>query len=149
MGLLADDPQTASLLEQQRPHLAAVVGNLANGGQAGAKEFIDDVAVGPGIWDLLPQDQRAMLIRNAPTFLDEASNPQSFEVDRDAVSSIEQPVLLTQGSEGPPVYGKVLDKLEALLPNVERHTIASAGHTPMLTHPEQYADVVSEFLLET
>jgi pimeloyl-ACP methyl ester carboxylesterase len=150
LGLLAGDPEGASLLEQTGPKVAAVASKIAAAeNEAAASQFVNEVAIGPGIWDQLPAEARAMMVRNAPTFLDEASDPRSFEVDRDAVSSLERPILLTQGSEGPPFYGKVLDELESLLPNVERRTITGAGHMPMATHPEQYADVVSEFLLET
>jgi pimeloyl-ACP methyl ester carboxylesterase len=72
-----------------------------------------------------------------------------LRVDLPAVSSVEVPVLLTDGDQSPPFYSKILEKPAAALPNAERRSIPGAGHVPQLTHPEQYVDIVSDFLMSS
>lgn len=149
LPLLASDPESAALLEPVGSGIAAVVTKLASGDhEAAAKQFVDEVAFGPGAWDNeVPEEIRVTFIRNAPTFLDEASDPAGLDVDLEAISSFEKPVLLTDGDQSPPFFTKIVDKLAQVMPNAERRSIPGAGHVPQLTHPEQYADVVSGFLL--
>jgi pimeloyl-ACP methyl ester carboxylesterase len=151
LPLLASDPETVPLLEQNGERIGAVVAKLAAGEyEAGAKQFVEEVAFGPGAWDNeLSNEIRETFIRNAPTFLDEASDPSALNIDIEAISSFEQPTLLTVGDQSPLFFAKVVDRLEAIFPNVERRTITGAGHVPQFTHPEPYADVVSEFLLSS
>ena len=150
IGVLMDDPQHAGLLQEMGAGMASVVAKLEAGEhEAGARQFVDEVALGPGTWDHLPAEVQAMFLRNAPTFLDESREPNALAVDLSAASALEHPTLLTQGDQSPPFYSKVLDKLAAAIPNADRKTIAGTAHVPQLTHPEQYADVVSQFLLAT
>jgi pimeloyl-ACP methyl ester carboxylesterase len=147
LPLLASDPQNAALLEPVGGSIAAVVAKLASGDhEAAASQFVDEVAFGPGAWDnQVPEEIRATFIRNAPTFLDEVSDPAGLDVDIEAISSFEKPVLLTDGDQSPPFFSKIVDKLAQVMPNAERRSIPAAGHVPQLTHPEQYADAVSRF----
>lgn len=148
--LLANDPDSAPVLQQQGQSLAEVVAKLSAGEyEEGAEQFVNEVALGPGIWQQLPPETRAMFIRNAPTFLDEAQEPNALGVDLEAIATFDQPVLLTHGDQSPPLFAKVIERLETTLPNAEGKLIPGVGHVPMLTHPEQYADVLSEFLLKT
>jgi pimeloyl-ACP methyl ester carboxylesterase len=151
LPLLASDPESAALLAPVGSSIAAVIAKLASGDhEAAAKQFVDEVAFGPGAWDNeVPEEIRATFIRNAPTFLDEASDPGGLDVDLEAISSFGKPVLLTDGDQSPPFFSKIVDKLAQAMPNAERRSIPAAGHVPQLTHPELYADIVSEFLLET
>ena len=54
-------------------------------------------------------------------------------------------MLLSDGSETPPFFTMVDDKLAAVLPNATRKTFAGAGHIPHVTHPQEYADAIVEF----
>jgi pimeloyl-ACP methyl ester carboxylesterase len=147
--LLAEDPANGPMLQQIGERIGAVVGKLSAGEhESAAKQFVDEVAFGPGAWETeLTDDLRAMFIRNAPTFLDEASDPRQLDLELDAVSAFERPVLLTDGDESPKFFPMIVVELVTKLPNAERRTIAGTGHVPQLTHPEQYAEVVSSFAL--
>jgi pimeloyl-ACP methyl ester carboxylesterase len=148
--LLVDDPDAAPVLQQQGESLGGVVAKLSEGEhEPAARQFVDEVALGPGVWDQLPPETREMFIRNAPTFLDETQEPTALSVDLDAISSFEQPVLLTRGDQSPPLFAKVIERLENALPKAHTEVIPGAGHVPQFTHPQEYADVISEFLLET
>jgi pimeloyl-ACP methyl ester carboxylesterase len=128
--------------------IAAVLAKIAAGEhEAAARQFVDEVALGPGIWENeVPAEQKAMFVRNAPTFLDECNDPNGLAVDLEAISSFEHPALLTQGDQSPPFYSKVIDVLMEALPNAERRTIKGTGHVPQLTDPEGYAEIVEQFI---
>src|SRR6185503_13755479 len=109
IGVLMDDPAQAGLLQGMGSSIASVVSKLEAGEhEAGAREFVDEVALGPGTWDQLPGEAHEMFVRNAPTFLDESRDPNALAVDLSAVSSLEHPILLTEGDESPPFYSKVI-----------------------------------------
>ena len=56
---------TESLLDQLR------AGDIAGG----TRRFVEEVALGPGMWEQLPEEDRQTFINNAPTFLDESKTP--------------------------------------------------------------------------
>jgi pimeloyl-ACP methyl ester carboxylesterase len=148
--LLLEDPENAELLQSMGQKIAAVNARIAAGENAeAAREFVDEIALGPGIWDAIPPQQQQVFVRNAPTFLDEARDATTYAIDLDSISSFEHPVLVTQGDQSPPFYGKVIDLLMGALPNAERRTIEGAGHVPQLTHSGTYADIVKQFIAGT
>lgn len=145
--LLAGDPALAPLLEAVRGRIAAVVERIAGGDHEGAAEqFVDTVAVGPGSWAGLTPELRQTFVQNAPTFLDEAGDPEALALDLDRVRRFPRPMLLTLGGQSPPMFAPIVAKLAAALPDVEVLRLADAGHVPHATHPEAYAAVVMEFV---
>jgi pimeloyl-ACP methyl ester carboxylesterase len=86
---------------------------------------------------------RAIFVDNAPTFLDELEDPNQLRVDEDTLSQLELPVRFTQGSESPPTFPAVIDRLVELIPRVSRETIDGAAHVPQLTMPERYVEVTT------
>ena len=142
-GLLADDPDTQAMLTQGGKSLASVGSRIEAGDHEGAaRQFVDEVALGDGAWDQLPPEVKEVIVRNAPTFLDELNDPNALSIQVDALPALEMPVRLTQGSESPPVFLHVIDRLESLIPNVKRETIQEAGHAPQLTTPEAYVEAI-------
>ena len=55
-------------------------------------------------------------MQNAPTFLDELQDPAQLRIDQEALSRLEIPVRLTQGSESLPVFPRAIDRLLELHP---------------------------------
>ena len=144
-SLLEGDPERQMILEQGAHSLDAVGRRIADGDHEGAaRQFVDEVAFGPGAWENeLPSETRAMFVHNAPTFLDELQDPKQLRIDEDALSRLELSVRLTQGSESPPTFAAVIDRLIELIPYASRETIDRAGHVPQLTHPERYVEIVT------
>ena len=91
---------------------------IARGDHAGAaRQFVEEVAFGPGAWDReLPPASRAIFVQNAPTALDELQGPNPFNIDEEGISRLEMPVRLTDGSESPRVFPRVIDRLAELIP---------------------------------
>jgi len=56
------------------------------------------------------------------------------------------PVLLMEGATSPPVIGQILDTLEAGLADVRRAKVEGAGHMAPISHAQEVAAVIGEFL---
>ena len=139
-GVLDGNPETDAMLARDARTLATIGQHIADGEHAvAARQFVDEVVFGPGAWNnALPAETRAIMVaNNAPTFLDELQDPNQLTADRDALAGLEVPVRLTNGTESPPVFARVIDRLVALIPDATRETIDSAGHVPHLTTPER------------
>ena len=92
-SLLANDPSVAPMLDEVGKRIGAVVERIASGDDAGAaRQFVETVALGPGGWDRLSPDLKETFITNAPTFLDEAHDPEQLafrpRMDRSVSSSL-------------------------------------------------------------
>jgi pimeloyl-ACP methyl ester carboxylesterase len=144
-GLLEDDPESQEMLQQAARSLEAVGKRIAEGDHEGAaRQFVEEVAFGPGAWENeLPPETRAIFVQNAPTFLDELQDPNQVNVDGDALARLEIPVRLTDGSESPPMFPRVINRLVELIPRVTRETIDGAAHVPQLTTPERYVELTT------
>lgn len=147
IDLLRDDPTTAPIAENLTQFFLSVADRLAAGDiEGGARQFTDMV-VGPSTWDTtLTDDERRMILGNAPTFLDEVRDPEIVNIDAKALTTCRVPVLLSDGSESPPFFGMVLDKIQAALPSASRRRFIGAGHIPHITHPQEYVDALTEFI---
>jgi pimeloyl-ACP methyl ester carboxylesterase len=144
-GLLEHDPVSQEILQQGARSLEAVGRRIAQGDHEGAaRQFVEEVAFGPGAWDNeLPPEWRAIFVQNAPTFLDELQGPNPLNIEEEAISRLEMPVRLTNGSESAPIFPRVIDRLVELIPLVTRDTIEGAAHVPQLTTPERYLEVTT------
>jgi pimeloyl-ACP methyl ester carboxylesterase len=144
--LLAGTDFEPALGEVQR-RIGAVVEHLERGeDEAGARLFADTIAFGPGAWDeRLTPEIRSVFINNAPTFLDEMRDPEALQLDLGALSAVELPVLATSGTASAPFFGPVVDRIAAALPHAERVTIDGADHTPHISVPSRYIELVRTF----
>jgi pimeloyl-ACP methyl ester carboxylesterase len=144
-GLLEEDPDSQEILQQGARSLEAVGRRIAQGDHEGAaRQFVEEVAFGPGAWDNeLPPESRAIFVHNAPTFLDELQGPNPGNIEEEAISRLKMPVRLTNGSESPPIFPRVIDRLVELIPRVARETIEGAAHVPQLTMPERDVEVTT------
>jgi pimeloyl-ACP methyl ester carboxylesterase len=144
-GLLEEDPECHEMLQQAARTVESVGRRIAQGDHEGAaRQFAEELAFGPGVWDNdLPPESKAIFVQNAPTFLDELRGPSPVTIDQEAISRLEIPVRLTDGSVSPPAFPRVIDRLVKLIPRVARETIAGAGHVPQLTTPQRYVEVTT------
>ena len=146
-SLLAADPAMSPLLEEFGKRSASVVERIAAGDHAGgAEQFMEEIALGPGSWAQLPPDQQQICIENAPTFLDNARDPEAFAFDLAWIEDFSKPVLLTNGDQSPPTFAPVIAKLASALPKAEVVAFPGAGHIPHITHPEAYTEAITAFV---
>jgi pimeloyl-ACP methyl ester carboxylesterase len=144
--LLAGTEFEPALGEVQR-RIEPVVALLEGGDHEGAAQlFVETIAFGPGAWDKqLTPEMREMFIANAPTFLDEARDPDALGMDLDALGDFDRPTLLTSGTESAPFFGPVVDIVAEALPRAERITIDGADHVPQISVPQRYVELGSTF----
>jgi pimeloyl-ACP methyl ester carboxylesterase len=146
-SLLANDPSVAPMLDEAGKRIGAVVERIASGDHAGAAEqFVETVALGPGTWAQLPPDLQQTFITNAPTFLDEAHDPEQLAFDLAWIRAFHRPSLLTTGDQSPPTFAPVVAKVADVLPNASVVTFPGAGHIPHITHPDAYVEAIMAFI---
>jgi pimeloyl-ACP methyl ester carboxylesterase len=147
LSLLGDDPSLVALLKEVEQRIGAVVERIASGDHAGAAEqFVETVALGPGMWAQVPPELQQTHIENAPTFLDEASDPEHFAFDLESIRGFSQPALLTLGDQSPPIFAPVVAKLAEALPYVEVLSFPGAGHIPHATDSDAYVEAIIAFI---
>jgi pimeloyl-ACP methyl ester carboxylesterase len=145
-ALLAGDPEFAAALEAVGIRIRAVVETIAAGDHAAAAEtFVETVALGPGSWAQMPPELRAAMVAAAPTFLDEARDPEQLKLDPAPLAAFAGPILLTEGSASPPIFPAVIARLAAALPRAAVARFDGAGHVPHASHPEGYATMLARF----
>ena len=146
-SLLAEDPDLSPVLADVQSKIESVAERIESGDHAGAtEEFVETVALGPGTWETVPPDYRQVMIENAPTFLDEAKDPDASAFELDWISNFSKPVLLTLGDQSPPMFAPVVTRLSEALPRADVVTVPDAGHIPHATHPEAYFETVAAFV---
>ncbi|MFF8375297.1 alpha/beta fold hydrolase [Streptomyces sp. NPDC015661] len=147
VGVVADDPVAMAELQQTFVSFDAVLDHLRKGeDEQGAHAFVEEVALGPGMWDRLPASMRETFVRHGQTWLDEQNDPSWPDLDLEGLAACTVPVQLSRGTESPAWFGTVLDRLAAVLPHARQQTFEGAGHIPHVTHPEEYATVVTRFI---
>ena len=147
ISVAADDPAVRSQLEAVQATVGAVGARVERGDAGGAAEqFVEEVALGPGAWELLPQPLRETMVDSAHAFVAEQRDPMWASVELAALANLECPLLLTQGDESPPWFRPIVAKLAEAIDHAEVHTYRGAGHAPHLTHPGDYLTAVVGFL---
>jgi len=126
---------------------AAQVSELFQSGDLddGARLFVE-LVLGPGTWQMLPDDNRRTFVANAATFLDMIADPTWAEVP----AGLAVPLLLTDGDASPPWLPSIVEALASIAyPVAARHTFAGSGHMPHLTDPHSYCTTVQTFVAAT
>jgi pimeloyl-ACP methyl ester carboxylesterase len=125
-----------------------VVSQLLEKGEceAGARQFMETIALGPGTWEQLPEEARQTFIFNAATFLDELRDPECLKLDLYSLDNFSKPTLLTQGDQSELFFPLVLDEVARAIPQAQRRKLPRAGHVPQSSLPEEYVEVVTSFI---
>lgn len=110
-----------------------------------AHHFIEHVALGPGSWERLPEAFRAVLVANAPTYLDEMRDETALSIDAAALAVTAVPLMLSRGTASPPLFVPAIDEVASLVPAARVEVIEGAGHVPHATHPDQWAALLTAF----
>ncbi|MFJ9745410.1 alpha/beta fold hydrolase [Streptomyces chartreusis] len=125
LGVVADDPGSGPSFAEAGRRLASVVDRLRAGEPlAGARQFVEEVAFGPGAWERMPDRVRETFRVNAPTFADEQGDPGWAELDLATLCGYTGPALLTKGSERPPWFAGIVGRLSGALPQAATYTFA-------------------------
>lgn len=110
--------------------------------EAGARKFLNGV-LGPRGYASMPEEQLEQVCDN--------SFPEQFQgsfmpMTDDEVRNLRVPTLLVDGDRSPTFFARLNDRLEELLPSVERAVIPDASHCPQVDNPEKFNSAVLSFL---
>jgi pimeloyl-ACP methyl ester carboxylesterase len=147
LAIVADDPELQSLMHDVQAKVQSVLELLEGGDIAsGTRQFVENVALGPGMWEQLPEQARDVMMNNASTFLDEQRDPEWATLGLTALADFPRPVLLTQGDRSPRWFIKIIEALAQAAEHAEVSTIAGAGHVPHASHPVEYVAMLTYFV---
>jgi pimeloyl-ACP methyl ester carboxylesterase len=147
-SVVAHEPPLLSLIPMSAvvTKFRSVQDQLAGGDIAGGtRRFFEEVVLGRGGWDLVPEPIQRAAIGNAQTFLDLREDPDWATLDVAAVSRFPGRIVVTRGDASPPwlphVALEVADRIGR-----ESRLIPGAGHSPHLTQPEAFAALIEELI---
>jgi pimeloyl-ACP methyl ester carboxylesterase len=108
----------------------------------GTRRFVEELILGQGWWDRMPDVTRDVMVANSPTIVDMITDPGWASLDVDELEGTGIPVLVTDGDASPPWLRLIVTALAALAPSATRRTYAGAGHMPHITHPTDLEEAV-------
>ncbi|MGK5733378.1 alpha/beta fold hydrolase [Streptomyces sp. URMC 124] len=141
-----DDPVHVLVRAAQEGIDAAVALILAGEEGEGVRRFTEEVALGPGSWEALPDRVRATLVANGRAFAAEQSDPGWASLDLTRLAAWTGPALLTYGTESLPWLPPVTVELSRTMRRAKLRGLEGAGHIPHVSHPEVFAAMVRRFL---
>jgi pimeloyl-ACP methyl ester carboxylesterase len=147
LRLAASRPDLLLSLAVHEPALPGLLGASPGGGAAGSpdpKDFAES-ALGEGAWDRLTEDERGAFRDNVQAYADEMADADAFSIDLDALAAFDGPAMVSVGTESPPFFSQIADRLASALPRAEIESVPGAGHLPHLSHPREYAQLVRSF----
>ena len=98
MGIVAGDAELRPLMKEFQGRVESVSDQLRAGDIAGGtRRFVEEVALGPGMWEQLPGEMRQTFMNNAPIVLDEEQDAEWVDLDLGDLSRFSSPALLTEG----------------------------------------------------
>jgi pimeloyl-ACP methyl ester carboxylesterase len=117
------------------------------GEHRGAATLFFDSLVEP--WSTFTPAEQDMITTHALAFAGQLRDPNAITIDPGALSQVVAPVLLSEGERSNVAFGRILEQLGGLVPHSKRQVVPGAGHIPQQTHPEQYVDMVIDFVRAT
>jgi esterase len=124
---------------------AAAARKIAAGDIEGGLIHIAEASGGPGAWDRRPEARKQVSRDNARTLLGQVHERRA-PYSRPAAASIQAPTLLLGGEISQPQFGRIIDALEKVIPDVRRRTIPRATHSLNIDNPEDFNAAVLDFL---
>ena len=147
LGLVDPERYSSELERERRENLHVIDLVTAGRPDEAARYFIDEIAVGPGAWESLPEGARRGFIAQAATVVDEVDDGVDPDpIDPAALDALGRRLLITRGTESPPLLVAVAEALERSVPKVRHVTLDGAGHLPYRTHPQLWTRTVLEFI---
>jgi pimeloyl-ACP methyl ester carboxylesterase len=106
-----------------------------------------DAFDGPGTFDRLPEERRAIVMANARFFRAITSSSDPFpDVLRERVRQLRMPALVVSGENTDELHKLVTEELARVMPGAERAIIRQAGHGSPRQNPAAFNEAVLAFL---
>jgi len=137
LGLVPDRDVEAQLADIQNQITA---GEIAGG----TRRFFEDVVLGPGSWQTIPEPLRRAAIANAQTFVDLRQDPDWATLEIAELARRARPILITAGDTSP-AWLRNTPFIVADQAGIPTRRLNGAGHSPHLTHPDALVRAIIEF----
>jgi pimeloyl-ACP methyl ester carboxylesterase len=148
-GILVGVPDIADMLKDWGNGLAPAREALKAGDtKSGIPLFVNGVG-GPGAYERRSDADKKMNADNVASYQADATTKRPRPVFTcDMAKKIIAPTLLSNGERSPKFFYRIIDQLEACLPNRERIVIAGSSHTVPSENPGAYDTAVLAFLMK-
>jgi non-heme chloroperoxidase len=119
----------------------------AGDGESAIRIYVDGV-LGAGTYARLSPEMRIVMLDNIPELKAELSCAEIFfsPFSFDDARGIKAPTLLVQGSSSLPMFRPIATKFLECVPNIERVLVDGAPHAAHFVTPDQFNEVVLDFL---
>lgn len=148
-GLLerSEAPHLVEVMEREK-QLTDEVERLISSGEPrrAIQFFVDQIALGPGAWEQLPEELKSAMEANASTVADDLRDGwDAHSVDIDALAESPVPLLISAGSDSPELERGAARELARRLPATRLTVLPGAGHIPHRTHTDSYVAMLANF----
>ncbi|WP_426615369.1 alpha/beta fold hydrolase [Bradyrhizobium sp. McL0616] len=148
LGMLNGLPNSADILKEFAGLAPAREALKAGDVQRGIPLFVNVVG-GPGAYERRSDDDKKMNLDNVASYQADATSKRPRPVfSCDMAKVITAPTLLSNAEHSPRLFHRVVDQLEACLPNRERVEIPASSHTVTVDNPNAYDQAVLAFLIK-
>jgi esterase len=139
------DPAADPGPSERKARIAGSAAKISNGDIDGGLMIFFDAIEGEGAWARLPAAPKQQLRDNAYTLIGQVGENRRPYSRRDA-KSIRTPTLFVGGADTRGALPAVLRALAAHVPGARTATISGAGHWMFEQAPQQFCEIVLEFL---
>jgi pimeloyl-ACP methyl ester carboxylesterase len=105
-----------------------------------------DAVFGPGGYDRLPEARKEQVHENIGNVRAELLGPGFLPLEAESLRRLDLPTLLLTAERSIALFHRLADRVEELLPDVERVQIPGASHMMHEDNPEAYNRAVVQFL---
>lgn len=148
LRLFATRPRTAlALVQFGATALAPLERHYRKGENERAFEAFARGALGTDFYARLSDTRRAQALENLDPLGAFTARRESFPaLPEDGLRTLQKPCLLLTGAHSPPLAFRLTDRLEELLPDVERQEIPGASHLMHEDNPSAVNKAILEFV---
>jgi pimeloyl-ACP methyl ester carboxylesterase len=114
--------------------------------EAALRAYIDYYTTGPGAWDAMPEKARARLLAIAEVVARALGSAHGETLTLDEAGALALPCLVVHGAETTRSHVRVSELLAQAIPSARLEVVPDAAHMLTLTHPDEVARLVADFL---
>lgn len=145
LKLLFTRPRTAAaVIKFGATGLGPATSLAEKGNTAAAMQKFGEAVLGQEFYDGLSAERLAQVQAN--TIRAEFTGSGMVALDENLIRQLQQPVLLINGARSPALFHRLADRLEEMLPSIERIEISDASHIMHEDNPTAYNAAVLSFL---
>lgn len=134
--------------ERVRPSLEAFHATWLRGDRPAAVEIILDYWNGRGSWQATAPEHQQRILAGGARFHAEVTCAHEDRTSVAEVGALALPTLVASGANTTPAAQRVCDLLARAIPRARRLRVEGAGHSPMRSHPGDFARALLELMAD-